>query len=59
LHDAAEMARLVPTAMIFVTSTNGVSHSPAEDTPVDHLEMAVQAHAGLVHRTLAWVAAQE
>lgn len=58
LHDAAEMARLVPTAMIFVTSTNGVSHSPAEDTPVEHLEMAVRAHAGLVNRALAWVAAQ-
>jgi len=56
LHDAAEMARLVPTAMLFVTSTNGVSHSPAEDTPIDHLAMAVQAHSKLVNRTLAWVA---
>jgi N-carbamoyl-L-amino-acid hydrolase len=58
LHDAAEMARLVPTAMLFVTSTDGVSHSPAEDTPLEHLAMAVQAHAGLVNRTLRWVAAQ-
>jgi N-carbamoyl-L-amino-acid hydrolase len=58
LHDAAEMARRVPTAMLFVTSTNGVSHSPAEDTPIEHLLLAVRAHAGLTRRTLAWVASR-
>ena len=33
LHDAAEMARRVPVAMIFTPSLEGVSHSPREDTP--------------------------
>lgn len=56
LHDAAEMARLAPTAMMFVTSLDGISHSPAEDTPLDHLELAVRAFAALTARTVAWVA---
>jgi hydantoinase/carbamoylase family amidase len=55
LHDAAEMARRVPTVMMFVTSIGGVSHSPLEDTPLEHLELLVRAHAGLTRRTLAWV----
>ena len=56
LHDAAEMARTIPTAMMFVSSTGGVSHSPVEDTPVPHLELAVRAFSGLVARTIDWVA---
>lgn len=56
LHDAAEMARTIPTAMMFVSSTGGVSHSPIEDTPIPHLEMAVRAFAGLTSRTVEWVA---
>ena len=28
LHDAAEAARLVPTVMVFSSSTDGISHSP-------------------------------
>ncbi len=56
LHDAAEMARRAPTAMMFVTSLNGISHSPAEDTPIAHLELAVRAFAALTARTVAWVA---
>ena len=31
-HDAQEMARLAPTAMIFVPSAGGISHSPKEFT---------------------------
>ncbi len=56
LHDAAEMARRVPTMMLFVTSLGGVSHNPIEDTPIDHLRLAVQAYARLTARTLGWVA---
>lgn len=55
LHDAAEMARLLPVVMMFVSSIGGVSHSPAEDTPLDHLRLVVQAYAGLTRRTLDWV----
>ncbi len=56
LHDAAEMARRVPTVMLFVTSIGGVSHNPIEDTPLDHLRLVIQAHARLTARTLDWVA---
>ena len=47
LHDASEMAREIPTVMIFSSSTNGLSHTKEEDTPVDHLHMAADAF----HRT--------
>jgi beta-ureidopropionase / N-carbamoyl-L-amino-acid hydrolase len=36
-HDAQMMARLCPTAMIFVPSVNGISHNPAEHTAPEHL----------------------
>jgi hydantoinase/carbamoylase family amidase len=47
LHDAAEMARHVPTAMLFTSSTNGLSHAAQEDTPEDHLELAIAAFGRL------------
>ncbi|MEM7550449.1 MAG: Zn-dependent hydrolase [Bacteroidota bacterium] len=35
-HDAQDMAKITPTAMIFVPSVNGISHSPEEfTTPSD------------------------
>jgi N-carbamoyl-L-amino-acid hydrolase len=36
-HDAQMMARLCPTAMIFVPSVGGISHNPAEHTAPEHL----------------------
>ena len=36
-HDAQMLARLCPTAMIFVPSVKGVSHNPAEHTAPEHL----------------------
>ena len=45
LHDAAEMARHVPTVMLFSSSTNGISHAKEEDTPIEHLELAIRAYA--------------
>ena len=47
LHDASELARLVPTAMVFSSSTGGVSHSPSEDTPEPDLEAAIAAFGRL------------
>jgi allantoate deiminase len=47
LHDAAEMARHVPTAMMFTSSTHGLSHAPEEDTPEEHLEQAIAAFGRL------------
>ena len=55
LHDAAEMARRIPTVMVFVKSLGGVSHTKEEDTPDADLELSVRALEALARRTLAWV----
>jgi hydantoinase/carbamoylase family amidase len=57
LHDAAEMARHVPTVMIFSSSTNGISHAKEEDTPIEHLELAIRAYARTVGSAIDQVAA--
>ena len=54
LHDAAEMARVMPTVMLFVKSLGGVSHTKEEDTPDADLELSVRALYELTRRTLAW-----
>ena len=43
LHDASEMAREIPTVMIFSSSIAGLSHTKEEDTPEHHLHMAADA----------------
>jgi hydantoinase/carbamoylase family amidase len=57
LHDAAEMARRVPTVMIFSSSANGISHAKEEDTPIEHLELAIRAYAQTVGAAIDRVAA--
>ncbi|MEV7232503.1 M20/M25/M40 family metallo-hydrolase [Streptomyces sp. NPDC051020] len=42
-HDASAMSTRVPTAMLFVPSTDGISHSPAEHTPDLQLVQGAQA----------------
>lgn len=37
-HDAQMLARVCPSAMIFVPSANGISHNPAEYTSPEELE---------------------
>ena len=37
-HDAQMLARICPSAMIFVPSVNGISHNPAEYTSPEELE---------------------
>ena len=56
LHDASEMARVVPTVMIFSSSTNGLSHTKEEDTPHEHLRMAVDAFDRTVRRAISAIA---
>jgi N-carbamoyl-L-amino-acid hydrolase len=56
LHDAAEMARVIPTVMLFVKSLRGLSHTKEEDTPVKDLELSVRALYELTRRTLEWAA---
>lgn len=45
-HDAQMMARICPTAMIFVPSRDGVSHSPREYTAPEDLERGAQVLLG-------------
>jgi N-carbamoyl-L-amino-acid hydrolase len=47
LHDAAEVARRVPAAMIFVASRAGISHSREEDTGEAELRAGIEALAAL------------
>jgi N-carbamoyl-L-amino-acid hydrolase len=56
LHDAAEMARRVPTVMVFSSSTNGISHAKEEDTPIEHLSLAIRTYANTVGHAIARVA---
>ncbi len=54
LHDAAEMARLMPTVMLFVKSLKGLSHTKDEDTPEEDLELSVRALYRLAEKTMDW-----
>jgi N-carbamoyl-L-amino-acid hydrolase len=54
LHDAASMAPLMPTVMLFVKSLRGLSHTKDEDTPEEDLELSVQALHRLAVRTIDW-----
>jgi len=57
LHDAAEMARLMPTVMLFVKSLRGLSHTKDEDTPEEDIELSVRALHRLTEKTMDWAAA--
>ena len=57
LHDASEMAREIPTVMIFSSSTAGLSHTKEEDTPVDHLVMAADAFDRTCRRAMELITA--
>ena len=59
LHDAAEMARLIPTVMIFSSSSPPVSHTKEEDTPEADLRVAIEAYGRTVSATLELAAAGE
>ena len=53
LHDAAEAARVVPTAMVFCPSIGGISHAKEEDTDEADLLAAIEAFGMLANRVLA------
>ncbi len=53
LHDAAEVARVLPVAMMFCPSEGGLSHVAAEDTAEADLEVAIGAFGALVNLALA------
>jgi N-carbamoyl-L-amino-acid hydrolase len=45
LHDATNVSRVLPSAMLFVPSIDGVSHNPDEDTKRPDLEAGLLALA--------------
>ncbi len=53
LHDATPIAAVVPTAMLFTSSTHGISHAREEDTPEEHLQLGVEAFHRIVCRVIA------
>ncbi len=50
LHDATNASRLMPAAMLFVPSINGISHAFAEDTDERDLVTGLEVLAGAVAR---------
>ncbi|MFB9148260.1 hydantoinase/carbamoylase family amidase [Roseovarius ramblicola] len=50
LHDATNVARLMPAAMLFVPSIDGISHAFAEDTDEADLATGLEVLAGAVGR---------
>jgi N-carbamoyl-L-amino-acid hydrolase len=53
LHDATEIGRVVPTAMIFAQSDPPISHASIEDSPEPALRVAIEAYGRTVERVLA------
>jgi N-carbamoyl-L-amino-acid hydrolase len=53
LHDATEIGRIVPTAMIFAQSNPPLSHARIEDSTEQALGTAIDAYG----RTVAWTLA--
>jgi N-carbamoyl-L-amino-acid hydrolase len=53
LHDAAEVARVAPAAMVFTPSVAGISHAKEEDTREEDLVAAIEAFGLLANRVLA------
>jgi hydantoinase/carbamoylase family amidase len=52
LHDATEVGRVVPTAMIFAQSDPPISHAAIEDSPQTALEVAIAAYGRTVGQAI-------
>ena len=52
-HDAQMIARIAPSAMIFVPSRGGISHNPAEFTAAGHLAAGANILLGVASRLAA------
>jgi N-carbamoyl-L-amino-acid hydrolase len=53
LHDAAEMARVMPVAMLFCPSIGGISHAREEDTSEADLSAGIEALGRLATAALS------
>jgi N-carbamoyl-L-amino-acid hydrolase len=56
LHDASEMAGVMPTVMIFAQSSPGISHCKEEDTPLPALRTSIRAFLDLAEQVVGVVA---
>jgi N-carbamoyl-L-amino-acid hydrolase len=52
LHDAAEVARILPAAMVFCRSIAGISHAKEEDTSEADLAAGIEAFGLLANRVV-------
>jgi N-carbamoyl-L-amino-acid hydrolase len=52
LHDATEIGRIVPTAMIFAQSDPPISHAPIENSSQQALSVAIDAYGRTVEKLL-------
>jgi N-carbamoyl-L-amino-acid hydrolase len=50
LHDATNVSRLMPAAMLFVPSIDGISHAFVEDTAEADLVAGLEVLAGAAAR---------
>ncbi len=55
-HDAQQAALVCPAGMFFIPSLDGVSHSPAEDSRVEDIELAAEVMLRWVERCRAFIA---
>jgi len=53
LHDAAEVARVLPAAMVFCPSIDGISHAAEEDTAEADLVAGIEAYGALAAQVLS------
>jgi acetylornithine deacetylase/succinyl-diaminopimelate desuccinylase-like protein len=53
LHDAAEVARVLPAGMVFVPSIGGISHAKEEDTSEAELAVGIETFSALANRVLS------
>ena len=52
-HDAMQLHKIMPQAMLFVRGENaGISHNPLESTTSDDMQLAVEAFDHLLHHLL-------
>lgn len=49
-HDSQVIAPYIPTAMIFVPSINGISHSPLEDTKIDDICAGIEVLKAAIYK---------
>ncbi len=52
-HDAMVIGRQVPAAMLFIPSRGGISHSPAEHSSPDDVELGMRVLAGALRELLS------